>query len=587
MSEQKYSNDIDLTERNVGFDSNCDTFAVNIGNQCLLDDEEAAPAEEIANRRDPIVSKKYRNRLIINQRGGSLSINNTTDNENIQLSQRSGSNINLNNLVNSEFASNNKQTLVSNDNFETIKGDSSEFISGDYNQRVGGSSYIFKGFKDEGELRAHEEWKDAFSEIATNNSKFKIKRGGVSLPNGPETELNGTRAKNPVIGSQIVSVENTFGGYNIIPIRTSLLDGVSFYTPVLNRIGQTAQVRSVTRDDIDKSAGRNGSRAPGVLEFGADVSAATENGKWEADQTVSSIDEQVKDIQPVLTEIESSMGNGGDEHIIIKRNRLETIGATFNDYPSVKIDEKGRSQPFEMLVGETGTFKNHDYVPLLEEIDNSSNFPCGKDTKVVGNSYSRNVGSGGINLKTTGSFEMGGTILRTGFKQLIMNASHGVHIGSENGVEIQSLKTITLRTNRQVYVESSLGVKNNVIVGGGLSVEGETYLQHVTAPLEVQQTEDTIVTGGFTTLTPRTLIIAEALVNGAYCPVFALPLKDIITMYPHSHHFNNLPLTLMESNKEVRKIAHTNGINRHDSVAPAFPQVHAKKVATIDESALA
>jgi hypothetical protein len=44
------------------------------------------------------------------------------------------------------------------------------------------------------------------------------------------------------------------------------------------------------------------------------------------------------------------MGNGGDENLITKRNKNETIGATFNDYPSIRIDNKGRSQPFEMLV---------------------------------------------------------------------------------------------------------------------------------------------------------------------------------------------------------------------------------------------
>ena len=63
----------------------------------------------------------YKNRSIINQRGGSLVIENSTEREKIKLSQRSGSNINLTNVVNSELATNNKQVNVVHDSFETVK----------------------------------------------------------------------------------------------------------------------------------------------------------------------------------------------------------------------------------------------------------------------------------------------------------------------------------------------------------------------------------------------------------------------------------------------------------------------------------
>jgi hypothetical protein len=290
------------------------------------------------------------------------------------------------------------------------------------------------------------------------------------------------------------------------------------------------------------------------------------------------VDKQFLDAQEQLTKIEEKMGDGGDEHLITKRNKFETIGAVFNDFPSVRIDEKGRSQPFEMLVSDTGTYKNHDYVPLVEEVDNSSNFPCGKDHVIVGNSFNRIVGSGGISMKTTGSFEMGGTVLRGGFKQINLNASHGINIGSESNLELQSLKTIVLRTNRQVYVESSMGIKNNLIVGGGLAVEGETYLQHVTAPLEVQQTENTVVFGKFAIDQDRQLIIGECNIAGEFYPVYAKATHDLIVTYPHSHHFNNIPLKLMESNEDVRKDAHKNKINAHNTVAQSYAQLHEKKL---------
>jgi hypothetical protein len=232
-----------------------------------------------------------------------------------------------------------------------------------------------------------------------------------------------------------------------------------------------------------------------------------------------------------------------------------------------------------MLVSNTGVFKNHDAFPLVEEIDNSSNFPCGDDAKVVGNSYRRNVGSGGISLKTTGSMEIGSATLNIGSKKIHINANLGVQIASESYVEIQSLKSVILRSNRQILVESSLGVKDNLIVGGGAYIEGETYLHHVTAPLEVQQTQDTTIAGQFNTANDRSLFIGEALIAGNWYPVYASANPDLIACYPHSHNFNNLPLRLTAANKDLRDIAQREGINKTHFKNQALPQIHARKLA--------
>lgn len=524
------------------------------------------------------MKKIYRNRSIFNQRGGSIAINNTTDQESIQLSQYSGSNILLNNMTNSELATNNKQTLVINDSFKTIGNDNLTFVANDNVERVGGTSYNLKGFIDDSQLKAFEEWKKTYEPIAISNSQFKMLRGGFSVPKNIITDKRGRPTRNPVLNSEVFVVDNVFRGYTKLPLRKSDSDEVAAYSNVPDHDDTNpARYVKINRHDVGKSAGVLGSDAPGVAESGSSSSASTENGVWEPNEDAININDKILEKQEELTAIELRMGDGGDEHSVIKRNKMETVGAVFNDYPSIRIDEKGRSQPLEMLVSNTGIFKNHDYAPLVEEIDNSSNFPCGQDSKIVGNSYIRTVGSGGISLKTTGTTELGGTLLKAGFKKINMNASHGVHIGSERGVEIQSLKTIVLRTNRQVFVESSMGVKNNLIVGGGLAVEGETYLQHITAPLEVQRTEDTMVTGKFATDEDRKLLIGECEIGGNYYPVYAVATDDVVAMYPHSHHFNNIPLTLMRSNGDVRKAAQVNNINKHNTISQSIPQIHEKK----------
>ena len=528
------------------------------------------------------MSEVYNNRLIINQRGGSLDIDNTTEQEKVKLSQRSGSNISLTNVVTSELATNNKQINVVNDSFQTTGNDKTEFVGHTNTLRTGGDSFHLKGFINQSQLDAFSDWKKTYLPIAKLNSEFKILRGGSGFPNGNNTSRSGRRSGNPVIGSNVYTVENEFSGYSGTPTRNKSTDDVVSYSTVPDHDKtKSAQSRQITSSDISVSAGSGGSGAPGVLEVGALNSASTENGAWGANTAAQNISDEIVNLQDTLIPIEQQMGDGGDEVLITKRNKFEQVGAVFNDFPSIRIDPKGRSQPFEMLVSPTGCYKNHDYIPHVEEVDNSSNFPCGNDDAVVGNRLSKTVGSGGINFKTTGSMELGGATLKAGFKKININSSHGVQIASEESLELQSLKTITLRTNRQVYVESALGVKGNVIIGGGAYVEGELYCQHITAPLEVHQTEDTILFGKFAADGDRQLLIGECYIGGAFYPVYAKADDNLIVNYPHSHHHNGIPMRLTKSNKDVRKFAGNELINTHNNISQSLPQLHERKVAKV------
>lgn len=518
-----------------------------------------------------------KNKLTINQRGASLTIDNTTDKESIALSQRSGSNLQINNHVNSELATNNKQTNIVNDSFETVGNDRSVFIGGNEINRVVGSSQSYKGIANEEEYELFKRWKEEYDEIAKLKGRFKIKRGGSSVPNGETTVAKGTRAINPVLSSKVYTVENFFSGYTGTPIVKKDDDEVTAYVKVANRSSKIASEKDISLDDLVKSAGASGSEAPGVMETGGYYSSSTEGGSWEPDEDALYIADHILEKQPILNLIESEIGNGGDNTEFVKRDNFKQTGTVFNDYPSIKIDPKGRSQPMEVLVSDKGNYKNHDYLPHVENVDNSSNFPGGNDTEVICNHKNTLIGSGGWNCKSSGPIEIGGSTVLIGGQKTHITGAKGIHIGSESGIELQSVKSITLRTNRQVFVENSLGVKNNAIIGGGISVEGEAYLQHVTAPLEVQQTEDTTLFGQFATETDRTLLIGETLVGGNWYPTYAKATPDLLLNYPHSHHFNNLPLRLTTSNSDVRKFAQAEQINKHGVSVQSLPQLHEKK----------
>lgn len=521
---------------------------------------------------------EYRNKTVINQRGATIEINNSTDREAISISQHSGSNIQLNNLVNSELATNNKQTVVGYDEFETINNDKNVSVGKDLSLRVNENTYSIKGVTAESEIDKLKEWRETYRSVANANSQFKIARGGISLPGDITTPQSGSRIANPVLKGSISSVENLFTGYFGTPIVDAATDEVTDYVPVWDA-GETTEASTKPVDlasDLVVACGKDGTNAPGVVELDPAKSAATEQGSWGSNSASANISQTIAGIQSSLNSIEQDIGNGGDEVVFHKRNRIETVGIV-NDYPSVRIDPKGRSQPFEIAVGENGAFTNHDAIPHVEEVNNAMNFPSGNFTQYTGNRHNIVVGSGGVNIKTTGPIELVGTTVKIGATKVTINASHGITIGSEESVEIQSAKTISLRTNRQVLVDGNVGIRKNVIIAGGQYIEGELFVQHITAPYEVQQTKETTLYGKFNTTTPNTLLIGTCVIGDTEWPVYALPDDDLILNYDHSHHFANIPLRLMESNKAVRQAAQESNINKHDYQVVAREQIHEEK----------
>mgnify|MGYP006314035495 CR=1 FL=1 len=586
---------------------------------------------------------EYRSNVVLNQRGATIEVTNSSGREQLKLSQYSGSHISLDNVSNSELATNNKQVKVVYNSFESIGNNKNTHVGKDLTTTVTGNTYEMKGVSSPEEIEKMEEWKEAYRQIAKDNAQFKLNRGGTSYPNGSNTPITGQRADNPTLNQTVSPAENTFTGYTTgrattiytsgllaTPVRDSQQDQVSNYETVpdyntTNSVSTSpADCTTINVQDINFAAGEQcGSGAVGVILFGANKSAATEDGSWTANEKAQALEQAIKDIQERLNQIENEIGDGGDSISLTKRHKVEHVGAVVNDYPSVRIDQRGRSQPMEMVVGSTAAFANHDAIPHLESVDNGMNFPCGDYNLAVGNKWNVVVGSGGVFIRTTGITELNSTAIKMNAAKITMDAPSGVVIGSEASVEIQSRNGIQLRTDRQVFVESGLGVRKNVVIGGGLYVEGETYLHHVTAPLEVQQTENTIVKGQFdTTSWPSigtsqqtfgatsddiaeggNLLIGEGeqqagiLIGYAvgydsegdshFLPVYSVkertskiyanPLKDRTINYPHSHHFNNLPLRLMKSNGDVRRAAGSENINKYEYPAVASHVEHEKK----------
>jgi len=519
----------------------------------------------------------YKNKAVLNQRAGSVEFDNSTGKETIAITSYHGSNIKVGPQVTSEYAKENKQLQVVNDYFETVKNDKHVSVDGNYIEKVVGSKVQEHGFKNEDQVQAVADWKEAYTPIAERNSQFTVLRGGESYPNGVATPKSGSNSDNPSKSQEVyLNVDGGFPRSSRISEVKSSNDEVTSYTTIPRQPSQFVVSN------------------PGTRDFGSDRNPATERGQFSKNPEKENLGENINKLQDQkLTDLEtkafaSGPSVGGDEQKTIFRNKNEVVGITFNSYPSIRFDDQGRAQPGKVEVGKgSGAYVKMESIPHVEEVDNSR-FPVGTSTLTVGNQYNVVVGSGGISIKTTGSMEIGATSYKVSSHKISLNASKGVHLNSENIVELQSAKNISLRSNKQVYVEPGLGVKNNLVVGGGTYMQGETYLHHVTAPAEVQQTYETILFSKLLSgLKFKAKMSGGSVGKTSWRGNVTLTTDsndDKVEAYPHSHHFNNLPLRLTPSGSTVREIANSENINVDGLTVAAQPIVHAKKEPTTSAS---
>jgi len=548
--------------------------------------------------------KTYRNKYVLNQKGGTFEINNTDHNEKIKLTHYSGSFKEFNNNTNSELATKNNQKLVINDEFSTVKGFKNEFTGKNYDEIILRDKYKKIGNLNEAFF---DEWKQAFGVIQDKKQLFDIKRA----------EDNNIKSNGDIILKLNSIQQKRIGSFSAFPVINTLkyaaLNNINTFDttlfPGLNISSFNSAAGGAGTPIFDKNlsilqAGTSKPKEPAQLKIGTTVkswpsesgqsfvngdgkSPSTQDGSWKPqDKTLS---DDILKIQADLMIKERDFGLGGSEIIEISKNKLENIGTVMNDYGSVRFDPIGKLVNNEVLVGSNATYVNSDSGPLLEYVD-VQDLPGGTYNLNVNNRYNVMVGAGGINLKSYGPTNISGSITNVAGQQ--------VNIGSENEINIDgkvvniSADILRLRNKRQrqVLIDSSLGVNNNVVIGGGLSVEGETYLQHVTAPSETQVTNTTQTLGQ----TVPGVAIGWATIpgggsySGSIVTVFggnigdAPATPDSITTYPHTHTFSNLPLTLTDSNESVRNSAKNQGINSQNRVV-ATPQFNTlKSGVTID-----
>jgi hypothetical protein len=500
----------------------------------------------------------YRNKFLLNQKGGTLEFINTDNKETLKMTHYSGSFKEFNNYTNIELATGNDQRLVLENSFYTINGHNNLYTGRDRDMIIKGDSYRKIGAN---QRQYFSEWKSIIAPLADIKQLFEIRRAdkaaGVYLKRTSSRQTkSGSPAPCPVCNAT----------YKSARYKGDVVSGVPVTNSSTNDPTQYSKVQSIGGGIIEKaySGGSVFDESCPVCS-GKGTSPSSMDGEWLKEVEKDKINEILPEVVRQLAVVESKMGLGGSEIIDIAKDKVETIGLAMNDFGSIRLDDKGKLYNNGMSINRGGTFVTKKESPLLEYV-HVDDLPGGSYTLNVCNKFNCQVGAGGIKMRSFGPVEVSGTITNI--------AGDQVNIASENEVNIDGGKRLSLvadilqirqRKGEQVLVDSNLGVNGNVIIGGGLHVEGELSCHHITAPVEIQETELTRVFAKLLTGLKFNADISKTLGNGmsgdsaapnvggsCIITLTSNSNDDKVQCYDHSHHFKNVPLHLKQTNDGVR-----------------------------------
>ena len=522
-------------------------------------------------------TETYRNKYVINQKGGSFEIVNTDNREALKFTHHSGSFKELNNHVNIEFATNNSQQLIHGDQFNTTRGYKNDYVGRDSDQIFIGDKYTKIGNL---KYDIFKEYKELLDPIADAKQLFELKRAEKI-----ETEV-GFLKKTSLFQSQ----EGNFGPCPVCSaeIRQSIWDNKYTFTSIeVNENSVHTYTDGDPDYDFSKVSSIN-SNIGSILEAvnfkdkflsdskscpvcgGSGLSPSTYNGEWVKEDKNTYVIQRMKAIATDLVALEKKMGRGGNEIITITKNKIENVGLVFNDFPSIRIDKAGKIDIDQVLVFDKGVAATQKERPLHEYV-HVDDLPGGSLIQNVNNKWNVQVGSGGVSIKTTGGLDIGGSITNIAGQQTNIVAEDEININSKVVTIAAEMLLLRNKNKKQVVVDGNLGVNQNVVIGGSLHVEGELSVHHITAPLEFQETEPVVVEGRLVGGTINYESIGSY-VKGS----IDTPTGGLTRSYPHTHPFKNVPLKLMKSKDDVRKVGQA---ANEDIRAAAIPVIHEKKIA--------
>jgi hypothetical protein len=499
----------------------------------------------------------------------------------------------LNDGTKTSITTSNDQQAILGDKFKDVRGSDNEYVAGqkmsisrgDYNLKVGS-------------LNAAAANVDAMIKegIHKEKNKFEIQRTDYkSMYNSPDQTKGGAPKpcpecsqgkKYPAINSNIEEEINKL-------VATPLDWLLNFVSGLAKAIGINIELPDVKI----KFPGLELIPFPPTSQCkvcqGKGESLWSYEGDWVPEPGKEKIKQMYEEAGTQLAGAEESMGEGGNHLVEVSRNMMINVGMATNKMSDIRIDDKGKKSPYGVTIGEERVYQKQAESPLVEKV-HVDNLMGGTFTLYAGNGANFVVGGRGLNFDCFGSCRFSGSRVDIAGAQVNIASKNEVNLRSDSRLALEG-KMLSMKSGSgQVLMENNLGVSGNLIVVGGAHIEGELFVNHVTAPMEIQATEKSpLLYGqshpkdekkvGFikrgTMMLCEISVIAPGIANAAgpvagispFCYVKILdvggnnipiissvpgesePDKSSVYVYPHNHLFRNLPLTLTGSNKEMRQ----------------------------------
>jgi hypothetical protein len=468
------------------------------------------------------VAQLLREKLIFNSRAGALSFTGTDYFPKINLSHRDGSFIQMDNSGYKQMIHGKSSEFILGDEFKTIKGDTTIRSYKNYNIICDQSFSVRTGSRNQ---EVYKKAKEVITERAAILSKFKTDRtlgvdsSNATFGNHKEKTDDSQRRPNPNLytaggGSKTSTAIKSIKTLTPKEVRAAANNNSTGLTIP----PETASYSNIKQLNVKGQLGLKGGERPPIKEnskawassgnyrtnankvgwdtrSSVDRSPSTAGGSFNRAEgtSVAEIKNKLIDINKKLDDVLKNEGNGGDQSIEITKDYYMRVGAVSNDFPAVRVDPIGGIVFAGVVQGDNGASSIYKQTNLVEYTGNDSNFPCGNYTISCGNKFNIDAGTGGIILRTTGVSEIAGVTTK-------VSGLHLVELTTAGSMSIDAGKSLTITADilslrqsksKQIALGGSVGVENNITVGGSAIVNGELYLQHVTAPAEIQTTDQT------------------------------------------------------------------------------------------------
>lgn len=546
----------------------------------------------------------YRGKMVLNQKGGVIEVVNTDNKESLRVTGYSGSYYEINNQSTVELNTNNKQILTLADYFETTNGYKNEYTQRDLDEIIRGDHYEKVGNFNK---QAMQEWKEIAAEVGAIKQLFEIKRAPLLTSfndffdyTSPLQTRSGQFAPCPVCRADsrapVWFRRNNFIKYtqvNVTARYTNTIPMAGNWTTSFDMIndssfseirasgyrGKNIFVDNYGEPSIFTQPRRTSSNflgsGPCPVCNGTGISPSSQDGEWDVESKADLLKLKLESKIAEVTEIEKRLGLGGSKIIQVSKHQSETIGLVMNDLPNLRKDEVGKITNNAVNIAREGVYTSMKASPIYEYV-HVEDLPGGTYNLNVCNRWNVLVGSGGVAMKSYGPVDIAGSITNMTGEQVNIASDGEINIKSKDRLYIESdILTLRQSEGKQVLIDSNLGVNQNLVVAGSSHLEGEVTLQHITAPIEFQETEQVMLEGF---VLPNTTYSGFISLPGCKCSSsFTMRFyhKVPVNVGNHSHQFRNVPLTLMATADDVRQIGNNNtGINARTT---AFPPVNEKK----------